>query len=58
MGVGVPELIVVMVIGLFWAIPVAAAVWAMVMLYRIRTIQEDVRNRLASIERLIQTARP
>lgn len=58
MRLGVPELIVVLTVGLIWVVPVAAGIWALVTLHRIRTTQEDMRNRLAAIERLIQTVRP
>jgi hypothetical protein len=58
MRLGVPELIVVLMVGLVWVVPVAAGVWALVTLHRIRTTQEDIRNRLAVIERSIQNVRP
>jgi hypothetical protein len=58
MRLGVPELIVVLMVGLIWVVPVAAGIWALVTLHRIRTTQEDMRNRLAAIERSIQTVRP
>ena len=58
MTLGVPELIVVLTLGLVWVIPVAAGIWALITLHRIRTTQEDMRGRLAAIERLIQTQRP
>ena len=35
-SVGMPELIVILTIGLFWGGPIAAAVWAIVTLHRIR----------------------
>jgi hypothetical protein len=58
MSLGVPELIVVLTLGLVWVIPVAAGIWALITLHRIRTTQEDMRSRLAAIERFIQTVRP
>ena len=58
MGLGVAELIVVLMLGLVWVVPIAAAIWALVTLHRIRTTQEEMRGRLATIERLIQTGRP
>ena len=58
MSLGIPELIVVLMVGLVWVVPVAAGIWALVTLHRIRTTQEDVRNRLAAIERSIQNVRP
>ena len=41
---GVPELLVVLMIGAFWLIPVAAGVWALITLQRIRTAQDDMRR--------------
>lgn len=58
MRLGVPELIVVLTLGLVWLIPVAAGIWALITLHRIRTTQENMHSRLAAIERLIQTQRP
>ena len=57
MRLGVPELVIVLMLGLIWVVPAAAAIWALVTLHRIRTIQADMRNRLAAIERVIQTVR-
>jgi hypothetical protein len=54
MGLGIPELIVIFVVGLFWLIPVAAAVWALVTLQRIRVEQQAVQLKLDTIERLLQ----
>ena len=36
MRLGVPELIVVLTLGLVWLIPVAAGIWALITLHRIR----------------------
>jgi hypothetical protein len=58
MRVGLPELIVVFMIGLVWIVPVVAGIWALVTLHRIRTTQEEMGSRLASIERSIQAVRP
>jgi hypothetical protein len=58
MRLGIPELIVFLMVGLVWMVPVAAGIWALVTLHRIRTTQEDVRDRLAAIERSIQNVRP
>jgi hypothetical protein len=57
-GFGVPELFVVLITALFWAVPVAAGVWALVTLHRIRTVQEEMRLKLEAVEGLIQGARP
>jgi hypothetical protein len=58
MRLGVSELIVVLMVGLLWVVPVAAGVWALATLHRIRTTQDDIRNRLAVIERSIQNVKP
>jgi len=55
---GLPELIVVFMVGLVWVIPIAVGIWAVITLNRIRTTQEDMRNRLTAIERSIQNIRP
>lgn len=56
--IGVPELVVVLVVALMWVVPAAAAIWALVTLHRIRQAQEDIRGKVASIERAIQSGRP
>ena len=56
--VGIPEILVIMMFGFFWIIPLAAGVWALVTLHRIRTSQEDVRRRLEAIERSLQRTMP
>lgn len=53
----VPELFLVLVIGVMWIIPLAAAVWALVTLYRIRATQEDMRQKLDGLARLLQAGR-
>ena len=52
--VGIPELFVLLSIGAFYLIPVAAAVWALVTLHRIRVGQEDLRHRLEAIAHGLQ----
>jgi len=49
-----PELIIMLVIGLIYLIPLAAGVWAIVTLQRIRSGQEVIRLRLEGLERLLQ----
>jgi hypothetical protein len=46
-----------MIIGVLWAAPIAAAVWAGITLYRIRTDQQAMGIRLEAIERLLQAGR-
>jgi len=53
----IPELFVVLLIGVVWIIPIAAAVWALVTLYRIRASQEDMRQKLDTLARLMQSGR-
>jgi len=50
---GVPELLIVTVVGMYWAIPIAFAVWVMITLRRIRAGQEAVQTKLETIERLL-----
>jgi hypothetical protein len=57
-AVGMPELTITLIIGLFWGVPVAAAVWALVTLNRIRAGQQAIDVRLATIERLLQGRQP
>lgn len=53
-GLGVPELLVVLIIGAFWLVPVAAGVWALITLQRIRAAQEAMQRQLDAIERQVQ----
>ena len=52
--IGMPELMVVLVIGLVWGVPIAAAIWTLVTLQRIRSGQQAVQLKLDAIERLLQ----
>jgi hypothetical protein len=54
MGVGIPELVVMLTIGAFWLIPVAAGVWALITLRRIRSAQEEMFRKLDAIERQVR----
>ena len=51
--VGMPELIL-LVVGMYWAIAIVAAVWVVVTLRRIRAGQQAVQVKLDTIERLLQ----
>jgi hypothetical protein len=53
---GTPEIVIALIIGLVWTLPVIVAVWVVLTLHRMRRLQEDMAGRLASIERLIQRA--
>ncbi len=55
--VGIPELVIGVVLAALWVVPVAAAVWALLTLYRIRNSQEALGARLETIERLLHTSR-
>jgi hypothetical protein len=56
-SLGLPELMVVFVIGAMWGLPVVAAIWAGMTLHRIRTTQQAIGVRLESIERILQAGR-
>jgi hypothetical protein len=50
MSLGLPEFLVVLIIGVFWLVPIAAGVWALVTLHRIRSTQDEMNRRLETIE--------
>ena len=52
--VGVPELLVILMASVVWLVPVAAGIWVLVTLHRVRVGQDAVRAKLESIERLLQ----
>jgi hypothetical protein len=54
-GMGFPEFIVVVVIGIIYAIPIVAGIWAIITLNRIRIGQSAIQGRLEAIERAIQS---
>jgi len=56
-SVGAPEVVVLLVIGLFYGVPIAGAIWAIVTLQRIRIEQRAMGVRLETIERLVQADR-
>ena len=53
-GMGFPELLFILVFGILWVIPIAAAAWALYTLQRIRSGQEVIRLRLELLERTLQ----
>jgi hypothetical protein len=53
-SLGVPELVIVMIVGMYWAIPIAFAIWMMITLWKIRAGQQAVQTKLEAIERLIE----
>jgi len=52
--VGIPELLVILLFGVLWVVPIAAAVWALVTLHRIRSAQQAMQEKLTAIEQLLQ----
>jgi hypothetical protein len=48
------EIIVVLIVGAFWLVPMAAGVWALMTLHKIRSSQEEMNRRLEAIERQTQ----
>ena len=55
-GIGLPEITVVLFLAVVWLVPLAASIWALRALHRIRISQDAVRATLESIERLLQRA--
>lgn len=56
-GIGMPELLMVLFVGMFWLVPVVAVVWAVLTLQRVRTDTHAIATRLDAIERLLQAGR-
>ena len=54
--IGIPELFLVLITGFIWLAPMAAAIWALITLHRVRVAQDAVRAKLETIERLLQRA--
>ncbi len=54
MFLGMRELFIVLIISVIWLIPLAALVWALITLHRIRIGQDAIRLRLDDIERSLQ----
>jgi len=54
MSIGLPEVAVIFLMSAIWLIPVAAAVWALVTLNRLRVTQEGMRHSLDAIARSLQ----
>jgi TRAP-type C4-dicarboxylate transport system permease small subunit len=53
-SLGIPELAIVLVIAMYWAVPIAFGIWVFVTLRRIRAGQQAVEVKLEAIERLLQ----
>ena len=54
---GMPELLIILALGVFWVLPVAASLWALLTLHRIRTGQQAIGVQLESIVRILQASR-
>jgi hypothetical protein len=56
MGIGIPEMIVMIAFSGIGLLPIVVAVWAIVVLNRVRAGQEVLQAKLDNIERLLQRA--
>ena len=54
MGLGLPELLLVLIVGATWLIPIAAGVWALITLQRLRTGQDALQRKLDAIQSMLQ----
>ena len=54
--IGLPEIVVILFIFVAWVVPLAAGIWALLTLHRIRISQDAIRATLESIERHLQRA--
>jgi hypothetical protein len=50
-SVGVPEFVIIAVIGIFCLLPIIAGIWGLVMLIRILSNQQSINARLEALER-------
>jgi hypothetical protein len=57
-SVGLPELFILITMGIFWLIPLVAAIWALITLHRMRTGIDTMVARLESIERALRADKP
>jgi len=55
-AIGLPEITVVLFLVVVWGGPLAAGIWALRTLHRIRLSQDAIRATLESIERHLQRA--
>ena len=53
-GIGIPELSMVLFFFLFSAIPLIAGTWALFTLHRVRVEQQAMRRTVDNIEQLLQ----
>jgi hypothetical protein len=52
---GIPELVVVLVMVVFWLVPLAAGIWALVTLQRLAAGQQQIKAQLEAIERRLNS---
>jgi hypothetical protein len=50
-SVGLPELLIVLIVGVFCLLPIVAGIWGLVMLIRILSNQQSINARLDALER-------
>jgi hypothetical protein len=50
-SVGVPELLIILVVGVLCLLPIVAGIWGLVMLIRILSNQQSINARLDALER-------
>ena len=53
-GIGIPELTIVLFLFLFSAIPLVAGIWALFTLHKVRVDQQAMRRTVDNIEQLLQ----
>lgn len=51
--IGLPELLIILVIGLFCLLPILAGIWGLVMLIRLLSNQQSINARLDALERRV-----
>ena len=49
--IGIPEFLIIVVIGLFCLLPIIAGIWGLVMLIRLLSNQQSINARLDALER-------
>ena len=56
---GIAEIIIMLIIAvIFWGIPIAAGIWAMITLHRIHADQKHLERRLEEIALALQNRSP
>jgi hypothetical protein len=54
MGIGIPELLILLMIVVTGVVPIAATIWALFMLHKMRVDQQATRRTVENIEQLLQ----